>query len=86
MISISIITFFLINPFLFLLNILIYLEINHQFKISRYENIDGAIALRKFTKWLWIDYFDTFPLTKYQIEDLSKFNLSSVFCFARISC
>ena len=27
---------------------------------------------------MWIDYFDTFPLTKYQIEDLSKFNFK--FC------
>ena len=47
-------------------------------RISRYENIDRAIALRKFTKWLWVDYFDTFPLTKYQIKDLRKFNFK--FC------
>lgn len=70
--------FFLDQSFPFFIKHINLFGNNSSIRISRYENIDKAIALKKYTKWLWLDYLNDFPLTKYQIKDLRKFNLK--FC------
>lgn len=47
-------------------------------RISEFEGIERAIKLRKFTKWLWVDHFSKFPLSKENIKTLHS--LKFKFC------
>ena len=41
-------------------------------RISDYENLARVLILREHTKWVWVDYFKSFPLKITDIKKLKK--------------
>ncbi len=70
--------FFLDQSFSFYIRNLERFGKNSSIRISEFETIDRAVMLGKYTKWLWIDHFNKFPLSKKEIIKLNS--LGFKFC------
>ncbi len=64
--------FFLDQSFSFYIRNLAKFGKNSSIRISEFETIDRAVMLRKYTKWLWIDHFNKFPLSNKEIIKLNS--------------
>ncbi|MDC0345974.1 hypothetical protein OAM99_04805 [Planktomarina sp.] len=41
-------------------------------RVSEFESIDTAMALKGMARWIWVDCFTKFPLNKCDTDDLKK--------------
>lgn len=66
--------FFLDQSFPFMLKNSKLLSKKSAVRFSEFENINTAIAVREYVKWVWIDCFTYLPINKNIIEKLKKAN------------
>ena len=64
--------FFLDQSFPFLRKTAISGESRCAIRLSEYEDIKTVLSLSGMIKWVWVDCFSRFPLTKYDGEKLKK--------------
>tara|TARA_Y100001968_G_scaffold333900_1_gene400772 strand:- start:3793 stop:4377 length:585 start_codon:yes stop_codon:yes gene_type:complete len=62
--------FFLDQSFPFLIKTLMSGESRLALRLSEYESIETAINLSAAVEWIWVDYFNKFPLDKEKYEKL----------------
>ncbi len=66
--------FFLDQSFPFIIKNSKLLSKKSAVRFSEFENINTAIAVRKYAKWVWIDCFTYLPINKNIIEKFKKAN------------
>jgi hypothetical protein len=44
-------------------------------RVSEFEPIDGAIRMKENVKWIWLDCFKGFPLSKEEVMKVNEVNL-----------
>ena len=50
-------------------------EKNIAIRVSEFEPIDGAVRMQEYVKWIWLDCFKGFPLSKEEVIRVNELNM-----------
>ena len=68
--------FFLDQSFPLLIKTVLSGEPRTAIRISKYESLETAINFKNLAKWVWIDYFENFPLNDVGLKKLKEANFN----------